>query len=67
MRKCWECIWDCLLGNLGPAKRSSHTHHSLPWIILNEVETNHKANYLSRACNTWAKEAKIVFLGSTWW
>ena len=53
--KVLECICDCLFGNLGPTKRSSTNHHSLPWIILNEVENNHMGYYLARACNTWAK------------
>ena len=53
--KVLECICDCLFGNLGPTKRSPTNHHSLPWIIFNEVENNHMGYYLARACNTWAK------------
>ena len=57
--KVLECIWDCLFGNLVPAKKMSTIRHALPWLILTAVENNHMANYLARACNTWAKEAKI--------
>ena len=33
--------------------------HQLPWIILKQVEVCKMANYLSRACNNWAKEGKL--------
>ena len=37
-----ECILDCLFGNLvRPCQEVLHHHHSLPWIILTAVETNH--------------------------
>ena len=52
--KVLECIWDCLFGNLVPTKRASTTNHALPWLILSAVESTHMANYLARACNTWA-------------
>ena len=37
--KVLECICDCLFGNLGPTKRSSTNHRSLPWFILTWVTT----------------------------
>eukprot|EP00092_Neocalanus_flemingeri_P019653 GFUD01021285.1.p1 GENE.GFUD01021285.1~~GFUD01021285.1.p1 ORF type:complete len:1759 (-),score=675.16 GFUD01021285.1:47-5323(-) len=58
--KVLECIWECLFGNLVTTKKASTAHHALPWLILTAVETSHMANYLARACNTWAKEARLT-------
>ena len=57
--KVLECIWECLFGNLVHVSRVATVEHQLPWLILKQVEACKMANYLSRACNTWAKEAKL--------
>ena len=57
--KVLECVWECLFGNLVHIRNSENPHHQLPWLILKQVEESKTANYLSRACNTWAKENKL--------
>ena len=58
--KVLECVWDCLFGNLVHQSKASTAHHRLPWLILQQVEDSKMANYLSRACNTWAREGKLT-------
>ena len=58
--KVLECVWECLFRNLVHKKNSSTVQHKLPWIILKQVEVCRMANYLSRACHSWAKDNTLT-------
>jgi hypothetical protein len=56
----FQCIWDCLFGNLVAYDRQTHDRHELPWRILKETERQKMTKYLSRACAAWAKASQIT-------
>jgi len=55
-----ERIWEVLFQNMVSVNKVRTAEQNLPWAILDSVEKQKMTNYLSRACNTWAKEGKLT-------